>query len=44
MEAIPFWTDPLEPMTAEAIALCCDADGRDTLAQNTLLIRLHNSV
>lgn len=47
MEAIPFWTHPLEPMTADAVELFCDADQRARLggeASDTLLVKLQPSV
>lgn len=40
MDAIPFWTAPLEQMSPEAIELMCDADRRPPGAGETLLVRL----
>ena len=37
--ALPFWTNPLEQLTPEAIALACDADRRGELP-DTLIVRL----
>lgn len=38
--ALPFWTNPLEQLTPEAIALVCDADRRTAEAADTMIIRL----
>lgn len=38
--ALPMWTNPMEPLTAEAIELMCDADQRPKKAMDTLVIRL----
>lgn len=40
MEAIPFWTAPLEEMSPEAIELACDADRRPSDISETLIVRL----
>lgn len=40
MEAVPFWLFPIEQMSAEAIALMCDADRRPTGAMETLIVRM----
>lgn len=37
---LPLWRSPMEEMTAEAIAIMCDADQRPSDAMETLLINL----
>jgi len=39
-QALPMWTDPLEPLSEEAIELLCDADRRPSDITETILIRL----
>jgi hypothetical protein len=34
------WLEPLEPMSADAIALMCDADRRPRDAGETLIVRI----
>lgn len=40
MDAIPYWLFPVEQMSAEAVAIMCDADRRPTNAMETLIIRV----
>lgn len=40
MDNIPFWLFPVEEMSAEAVALMCDADRRPRDAMETLIIRV----
>lgn len=40
MEGLPMWLDPLEPMSADAVALMCDADNRPQDASETLMVRI----
>lgn len=40
MELLPFWLYPVEQMSAEAVAIMCDADRRPSNAMETLIIRV----
>ena len=40
MELKPYWLFPVEEMTAEAVAIMCDADRRPTNAMETLIVRM----
>ena len=40
MVNVPYWLFPIEEMSAESIALMCDADRRPTQAMETLIVRM----
>lgn len=41
MEVLPYYMDGgVEPLTADAIALVCDADRRDLVRESVLLVRI----
>jgi len=40
IEGLPMWLEPLEPMSADAIALMCDADNRPHDGSETLIVRV----
>lgn len=39
---MPYWLFPIEQMSAEAIALLCDADRRPQQAMETIVVRLRD--
>jgi hypothetical protein len=41
MEILPYYMEGgVEPLSAEAIALVCDADRRDSVREQVLLVRI----
>lgn len=40
MDFVPYWLGPIEPMTAEAIALICDADKRPREPMDSMIVRV----
>ena len=41
MEVLPYYMEGgVEPLTADAIALVCDADKRDEVREHVLLVRI----
>jgi hypothetical protein len=41
MEVLPYYMEGgVEPLTADAIALMCDADRRDVVRESVLLVRI----